>query len=326
MAEIVPLSGPTGPAPAGGHVSYPGNGRRLEIARTLVTPDGARLSYRLWRPGAPRRLLVLVHGLASNLTRWTELVTTTRLRESWDLLRLDLRGFGDSLWRGRVGLDEWCADLATILDTETAPRAVIVGHCLGANVALHFAARRPGAVQGLILIEPMLREALTGALRRATRLRPLASALATLARSANALGLHRRHLPTLDLEQLDREARAAMARAGAAAFPEARFASPLEDLRYTPTAAYLAGLLAVTGPPPSPARITMPVLALLSRGGRFGDPAVTTRLLAELPSCEVRLIEARHWIPTESPTAMRQAIEDWCDRPDGPAVTSARRG
>ena len=286
----------------------------MEIARTLMTPDGATLSYRLWRPGAPRRLIVLVHGLASNLSRWAEVVATTRLRESWDLLRLDLRGFGGSLWRGRVGLDEWCRDLAAILDAEDTPRAVLVGHCLGANVALHFAARHPAAVQGLVLIEPMLRQALTGSLRLATRLRPLAFALMVLGRSVNTLGVHRRRLDTLDLEQLDREARAAMAAAGPEAFPEARFDSPLEDLRSTPTAVYLAGLLAVTGPPPSLPEIRTPVLALLSRGGRFGDPAVTARILADLPQCDTRLLEARHWIPTECPVAMRQAIEDWCGR------------
>ncbi|HSF02685.1 MAG TPA: alpha/beta hydrolase [Solirubrobacterales bacterium] len=286
----------------------------MEIARTLVTPDGATLTYRLWRPGAPRRLVVLVHGLASNLSRWAEFMATTRLRESWDLLRLDLRGFGGSLWRGRAGLDEWCRDLAAILAAERTSRAVVVGHCLGANVTLHFAARHPEAVQGLVLIEPMLRQALTGSLRLATRMRPLALALVPLVRGVNGLGVHRRSLETLDLEPLDREARAAMAVAGPGAFPEARYGSPLEDLRSTPTAVYLAGLLAVTGSVPNMREIRAPTLALLSRGGRFGDPAVTARALADLPQCETRVLEARHWIPTECPAAMRQAIEEWCGR------------
>lgn len=284
----------------------------MEIARALRTPDGATLAYRLWRPGPPRRLIVLVHGLASNHTRWTEFVRTTRLRASWDLLRLDLRGFEGSLSRGRVGLDIWSRDLTAILAAEGAARAVVVGHCLGANVALHFAAREPAAVEGLVLIEPMFREALTGPLRVAARFRPPVAGLAALVRGLNALGLHRRHLESLDLEQLDREARAAMA--GPGGFPEDRFGSPLEDLKSTPTAVYLAGLLAVTAPPPALRAIRAPALALLSRGGRYGDPEVTARRLADLPRCETRMLEARHWIPTESPTEMRQAIEQWCDR------------
>lgn len=300
----------------------------MEIARTLDTQDGATLAYRLWRPRAPRRLIVLVHGLASNLSRWAEVVAATRLRESWDLLRLDLRGFGSSLWRGRVGLDEWCHDLATVLRAEQVPRAVFVGHCLGANIALHFAARRPAAVQGLVLVEPMLDQAFTHSLRRAARLRPLVQALVPLIRGVNRLGLHRQRLDPLDLEQLDREARAAMAAAGPEAFPEARYGSPLADLRSTPTAVYLAGLLTVTEPPPNLREIRTPALALLSRGGRFGDPAVTARVLAGLPRCQTQMLEARHWIPTECPAEMRQAIEDWCghfpsDTASGPRGVNA---
>jgi pimeloyl-ACP methyl ester carboxylesterase len=283
----------------------------VDIARTLRTTDGVTLAYRLWRPGPPRRLIILVHGLASNHTRWTEFVRTTRLRQSWDLLRVDLRGFGGSLTRRRVGLDVWSRDLGAILSAEHATRVVVVGHCLGANVAVRFAADAPAVAEGLVLIEPMFREALTGALRLAGRLRAPMAGLAALVRGLDALGLHRRHLETLDLEQLDREARTAMA--GPGGFPEKRFGSPLEDLKSTPVAVYLAGLLAVTAPLPLSA-IGTPTLALLSRGGRYGDPGITARRLAELPECEIQTLEARHWIPTESPQPMRQAIEEWCER------------
>jgi pimeloyl-ACP methyl ester carboxylesterase len=274
----------------------------VDLERSLVTSDGAR------------PLVVLVHGLASNHTRWTEFAAATRLRESWDLLSVDLRGFAGSLHRGPVGIARWCRDLAAILGAERRADAVLVGHCLGANVVLHFADRYPAAARGLVLVEPMFRQALTGPLGRATTLRPLAAALAALVRGLNALGLRRRRLASVDLAELDRQARAAMAAGGAADFPEALYGSPLEDLRFTPTAVYLAGLLAVTGPLPALGGIRCPALALLSRGGRFGDPAVTARLLADLPQCETRMLEARHWIPTESPGEMRAAIEAWCDR------------
>lgn len=270
-----------------------------------------RLVYRLWRPGRPRRLIVLVHGLASNLTRWTELVSTTRLRDSWDLLRLDLRGFGGSVCHASVGVGEWCRDLAAILDAEGVSRAVLVGHCLGANIALQFAARYPAATEGLVLIEPMLRQALTDA---RLRLRPLVQAALPIVRAANRLGIHRRRLPALDLQQLDRDARAAMATHGPDAFPEGLYGSPLEDLRFTPTAVYLAGLLAVTDASPDLREIEAPALALLSSGGRYGDPAITAQLLGALPHCETVKLTARHWIPTERPTEMREAIEAWCDR------------
>ncbi|MBI2016615.1 MAG: alpha/beta hydrolase [Candidatus Rokubacteria bacterium] len=133
-----------------------------DVARHLTAPDGATLAYRLWRPGAPRRVLVLLHGVASNLTRWSELVAATALRDTWDLLRPDLRGNGGSVWRGRMDLDVWCADLAALLDAEGYARAVVGGHCLGANIAVEFARRCPERTAGLVLVEPMPREALVG--------------------------------------------------------------------------------------------------------------------------------------------------------------------
>jgi len=274
-------------------------------------PDGAGIAYRLWKPGAPRRLLALLHGVGSNMTRWSEFVVQTTLGESWDLLRLDLRGHGLSLHRGRIGMAEWCADLGAILTAEGYRQAVIAGHCLGANIATEFGVRRPGQTAGLILIEPVFRPALTGGMRRLARFRPLCIPLARLVLALNALGLHRRRLAPLDLEALDRETRALMAQAGGAD-ALARYASPLLDLRTTATAVYLQDLIALLGSMPSPDAIRVPALALLTPGGGFTDLAVTTHLLERLEDCRVVWLQARHWIPTEQPQAMREAIEGWC--------------
>lgn len=238
----------------------------------------------------------------------------TALAEAWDLLRLDLRGHGGSLHRGRVGMDEWCADLAEILDAEGYPRAVLVGHCLGANVALELASRHPDRAAGLVLIEPMLREALTGTLGTIARLRPLFVPVAGLIRALNALGLHRRSLAPLDLEALDRETRAAMARARTADALVGRYASPWLDLRTTATGAYLQSLVAVSGGLPDLATVRTPALALLSRGTAFSDPSRTRRLLAAMPDCAIVTLDAHHWIPTERPEEMRRAIDEWCAR------------
>jgi pimeloyl-ACP methyl ester carboxylesterase len=296
----------------------------VDAVRTLPRADGTRLTYRVWRPGAPRRLLVLLHGLASNLTRWSEFVAATRLRDGWDILRLDLRGHAGSLDRGRLGMDEWCADLAAVLAEETQPRrfslrppVILVGHCLGANIAAEFACRRPGAVAGLVLIEPVFAEALRGGLRLAAAVRPIIVPVVWLVRALNALGLHRERTRPLDLQALDRTTRAALA-AGADEALLAGYASPWTDLASTPTAAYLQALVALGRGVPDLSGLPVPVLALLSTGGAFGDPAVTERQLGRLPRGRTLRLEARHWIPTEQPEEMRRAIEAWCREVAGP--------
>jgi len=166
----------------------------METAHTLRTHDGVTLAYRASRVAAPRGMLVLLHGLASNLSRWSEFIATTRLAQSWDMVRLDLRGHAGSLCRSRIGMDEWCSDVAAILRAEGAPRALLVGHCLGANVALWFAQRMPQATKGLVLIEPMFREALRGSLATVAALRPALALLVPALRALAALGVHRRRL------------------------------------------------------------------------------------------------------------------------------------
>ncbi|OLB48101.1 MAG: hypothetical protein AUH99_14120 [Candidatus Rokubacteria bacterium 13_2_20CM_2_70_11] len=134
-------------------------------------------------------------------------------------------------------MDQWCADLAAVLAAERAPRAVVGGHCLGANVAVEFATRRPDAVAGLVLIEPMLREALRGSLKTAVRLRSLLGPAVGLIRAVNALGIYRRRVARLDLTELDRETRAAMSRGASEALLR-RHASLWLDLSAMPAGAY----------------------------------------------------------------------------------------
>lgn len=282
----------------------------MEETRTFVAHDGTAIAYRINRSPGARRSLVLLHGLASNMTRWSEFTATTRLSERFTLLRLDLRGHGGSVHRGRVGMEVWCADLAALLRAENVDRAELVGHCLGANIALWFARRHPELTSGLVLIEPMFRAALSGRMATVASLRPLIKTLIAPLLALAALGMHRRRLEGLDLAELDRLARKAMAEAGGG-FPTDRYASPLKDLRRLPLVVYLQALLAVTGPLPELSRISVPVLTLLSTGGAFGDPQTTARLLAALPHGRIENLDALHWIPTEQPAAMREAIEGW---------------
>lgn len=196
-----------------------------EQSRQWVRPDGAVIRYRLVCGAGARPVLVLIHGMASDLTRWWEFVERTDLTQSWDLLRPDLRGHGESLFRGRVGMEVWCDDLAAILRAEGYDRAVIGGHCLGANLAVFCAVRHPARTAGLILVEPMPPEAVVGSLKRVRPLKPVAAAVVRIIRAMNALGIYRRRLPRLDLKTLDVTTLEAMAQEGSPA-PSTAFQDP----------------------------------------------------------------------------------------------------
>ncbi|MHB8426671.1 MAG: alpha/beta fold hydrolase [Acidiferrobacterales bacterium] len=285
----------------------------FDEASTLHRPDGVVIAYRRWSAGTGSAgLIVLIHGMASNMTRWSEFVRDTALRNTWDITRLDLRGHAGSLVRAPIGMPQWCDDIAAILDAERHPHAVLIGHCLGANIALQFAARYPEKTRGLVLIEPMLPAALSGTLRTVRALRPCVAALAAILHSANRIGIYRRHIPPLDLENLDRATRLAMAAEHGTHSLTRRYASPWQDLKIMPSANYLEDLLAVSGPLPPLTEVHAPSLALLSTGGVWSSVGRTRESLAKLRQCRVLTLDSRHWIPTEAPDAMRQAIEHWC--------------
>ena len=272
---------------------------------------GATLAYRLWPGADPDRVLVLLHGFASNGTRWQRFATDSRLRGHWSILCPDLRGHGRSVWRGRLRSEDWVADLAAILDAEGFDRAAVGGHCLGANTALHFAHRHPGRTSALVLVEPLEPGALVGRLGRLRRLRGLLPWFAAVVRAGNALGLRRRQLPVLDLAELDRQTRTAIAETGDERALTARYGSIRHDLHYMATAAYMQALGEVVRPLPPLAGIAAPALALLSSGGLFGDPRATRERMAELPGVQLEEIDARHWIPTEQPRLMAEHIDRW---------------
>lgn len=285
----------------------------MEIARTLHRPDGRTIAYRVTPASAAARgiALVLLHGVASNLTRWSEFVEHSVLRGRHDLIRIDLRGHGGSDVGGTIGLKVWADDLAALLDQERHGQAILVGHSLGAQLALHFARRHARRATALVLIDPVFREALRGRWRLLASCAPVLRGMACVVRMLNALGLRRRRLQPLDLRELDRLARQALRSAEAEAAFVRRYSSARADLRSTRTATYLQDLAEMFRAPPEPATLPMPVLALLSDGATFADPAVMRRTLGRLPHVTMATIACHHWPLTERPAEVRAEIERW---------------
>ncbi|MBL8340467.1 MAG: alpha/beta hydrolase [Rubrivivax sp.] len=283
-------------------------------SRTLRAADGAVIAFRRHaaaEPGAAPPLL-LIHGLASNASRFEEFAEQTVLARRHTLLRVDLRGHGEAVTRRRTGTDLWCHDLAEVLRAEGGEAAVVVGHSLGAQVALHFAARVPACVRGLVLIDPVFRPALHGRWPLIAAASPLFGAAAACARALNATGLHRRRLAPLDLRALDRAAREALASPQAEQAFIAQYSSMWADLRHVPLAVYLQDLVEMFRPAPAPRELAVPVLALLSTGATFANADAMRAALAG-PRVTLQAIECHHWPLTERPVEVRQAVERWVE-------------
>lgn len=293
----------------GNHIRTMGNQERT---RQLIAPDGARISY--WVIGhrsGPSPALLLLHGAASNHTRWSEFVEKTSLKESWGLIRPDLRGNGASMMRGRLDIETWCDDLARILEAEGYAQAIIIGHSLGAQIGLFFAERFSARTAGLVLIDPLFRPALIGKKRRTSRLGPVYRGAAIVVRALNRLGLRRREIPNRDLRELDEETRAALLNERSREELAKKYSSLRIILKYMPTANYLQQAAEMLRWPPAFERIGVPVLVLLSTGSTFSDPTVVRREIGRFPNADAIDIPAHHWPLTEEPDQVRTAIEGW---------------
>lgn len=115
--------------------------------------DGIRLHARDWGDGSAGRSVVLRHGLSSNARIWdgvASLLVAAGLRP----VAIDQRGHGESE-QPSSGYDfaTVASDLSRALEALELAEPVLVGHSWGANVALHYAAERPGAVAGLALVD-----------------------------------------------------------------------------------------------------------------------------------------------------------------------------
>ncbi len=287
-----------------------------ERCGALRRSDGACIVYRVCPAVPPTHCppLVLLHGLASNLSRWSEFVEQSTLRGSQTLIRLDLRGHGASSTRGAIGLRFWVDDIAALLDLEGHRQAILIGHSLGAQVALHFAWQHAQRTAGLVLIDPVARQALHGRWRLLAASTALLRMAALCARGLNRLGLRRRQVQPQDLFQLDLLARQALTTPQAEAAFVRRYSSACADLRHTRSASYLQDLAEMFRPPPDLAAIRQPVLALLSGGATFADVAAMRAVLSRLPDVELLVIDCQHWPLTERPVEVRAAIQAWCGR------------
>lgn len=292
----------------------------FDVPREMVSGDGQRIHYRVAAPAknpvdASAPAVLLLHGLASNLTRFSEFVEFTSLRRSRKLIRVDLRGHGLSLSRVPGRLDTWCDDLAAILAQEGAQRVVIVGHSLGAQVALFFAAAHVKDVAGLVLIDPVFRRALKGNLAWYARFGWVFRLAAHLVRAANAIGLRRADpLPPLDLRALDAAAREALKSPEAEAAFVAQYSSTRADLRHVHLAQYLQDLIELFRPLPKLEALTMPVLLLMSSGATFVHASRTARVIKRFPNAVTQTINCHHWPLTENPDEVREAVEKWCSK------------
>ena len=293
----------------------------MELERYLSVSPRVLVHYRVTPPAvtAPDVLtLVLIHGVASNLTRWTEFLHNTSLKKKFRIIRLDLRGHARSQSDIGIGMKNWCKDVIAVLDNEQIQQAIIVGHSLGAQVGLNLANRYPNRVSGIVLIDPVIPSALKGYMAFGRHIRWLLSAIADAGSFLRRIGVGKKTFPIRDLNVLDRVTRKKIADDDSTDLASL-YHSPSADRLFIPIPNYVRDMCEVLRPLPPLTQIDMPALTILAKDPSLSDASKNEMVMRTLPNNTITIIDADHWPLTEKPNETREAIEQWCLNQAAPA-------
>ncbi len=97
--------------------------------------------------------LVFLHGFADHAHAWQFVIAD--LVDDYFCIALDFRGFGDSGWnpQGVYLFAEYQLDVAGVVRSLGLERFPLIGHSMGGNIAVQYAAVFPEKVEKLVLVE-----------------------------------------------------------------------------------------------------------------------------------------------------------------------------
>jgi proline iminopeptidase len=121
-----------------------------ETQRFAPMADQAQLRWIAVGDKARKPPVVMLHGgpgLPDYLGELAPMIADLAL-----VYHYDQRGTGQSRWQGRHSFARHVGDLAELLDIWDAPRAVLIGHSYGTNLASRFCLAHPDRVAAMLLL------------------------------------------------------------------------------------------------------------------------------------------------------------------------------
>jgi len=239
------------------------------------------------------RPIVLLHGAGANAHWWDHLAPDLAIR--FHAVALDFRGHGDSDASDEVLPGAFSDDLAALLSRLGAEDAPLVGHSLGAQVALEHATRSRQTA-ALVLIDPA-----RGAARGSRRSARLALSLRPSYATREQAEARFRFVPAATAPET---LRAAIAARSVRREPSGRF-----SYKFDPR-----GFGVATRERPDPSRVCCPSLLLRGAESTLLTHEGARTLAGELPDC--RLVEidgAGHHVQIDRPREALTAMTDFLD-------------
>jgi pimeloyl-ACP methyl ester carboxylesterase len=122
------------------------------LPQLALTPDSVHIDYRVWGSGEPA--VVLIHGWACDANYWNAQIEA--LKSRYTVVAVNLAGHGASE-RNRTdwSMGNYGEDVATVVRQLQNRQIVLVGHSMGADVALEASRRIGDRVIGIIAVDSL---------------------------------------------------------------------------------------------------------------------------------------------------------------------------
>ena len=111
------------------------------------------LHYRVLGKGEP---LVILHGLFGSSDNWQSQAKI--FAEFYTVYLVDLRNHGHSFWSPAHSYALMAEDLRALTEELNLKNIILLGHSMGAKVAMTFAQQHPGLLDKLILVDMGIKE------------------------------------------------------------------------------------------------------------------------------------------------------------------------
>ena len=120
------------------------------ISTRIAMASSGELGYlEAGSPGGKK--VIFIHGTPGSADGWLAYLAKTPVGHCF--IAVDRPGYGVSQpHRGVLTLEEQAAALSKLIDYDSGERAILVGHSLGAALALQLALDYPHAISGLLLL------------------------------------------------------------------------------------------------------------------------------------------------------------------------------
>jgi len=242
--------------------------------------------------------VLLIHGQPGSSLIWTR-VRPLLAACGLQVLSIDRPGYGHTAGETLSQFDN-AAALATVLDEQRTDPAIVVGHSLGAGIALALAATAPHHVRALVLIAPAAGPTAITATDRALAAPVLGPTLSWLGFRAAGLALH---LPLLRRRILTERIGLTATDADEVVRRITRgdvWRSFTGEQRHLVTDAHrlqhhLGG-------------ITCPVVIIAGTRDRIVRPRIVAAMARQLPEANLITTDTGHLIPIDDPEAVVNGV------------------